>query len=75
MLAEVGLRDLVDDATTRHHDDAIAEPGQLDRVARLDQHRGALVGLGAQRLVDVEAGADVDALRRLVGEDHVRGRP
>ena len=56
---------------TRHHHDSVAQPGQLDRVARLDDHRGALVGLVAQRLVDVEPGADVDTLGGLVGQDDV----
>ena len=51
--------------------DAVAQPGELDRIARLDDDCGAFVGLGAQRVVDVEASADVDALGGLVGQDHV----
>ena len=54
----------------RHHDDAVAEPRQLERIARLDDDRDAVVRLPPQRVVDVEAGSDVDALGRLVGEDH-----
>ncbi len=62
-------RDLLDDAPARHDDDAVAQPGELERVARLDDGGDAFVRLRAQRLVDVEARADVDALRRLLGED------
>ncbi len=47
-------------------------PGQLDRVAGLDEHGGAFGGPVAQGVVDVEAGTDVDALRRLVSEDHLQ---
>ena len=40
-LAEVLARDLVDDPSARHHDDAVAQPGELERVARLDDDRDA----------------------------------
>ena len=68
-LAELLAADLVDDLPARHHDDAVAEPGELERVARLDDDGDALLRLRAQRVVDVEARGDVDALRRLLGED------
>src|SRR5581483_3448367 len=70
-LPELVARDLVDDHAARHHDDAVAEAGELERVAGLDEHRDPLPGLRAQRVVDVEARPDVDALRRLLGEDHL----
>src|SRR5947207_2436029 len=52
LLAEVVGADLVDDPAARDHDDAVAEAGELERVARLDDHRDALAGLRAKRLVD-----------------------
>ncbi len=68
-LPELVAGDLVDDLPARHHDDAVAEAGELERVARLDDGGDALLRLLAQRVVDVEACRDVDALRRLLGED------
>src|SRR5690242_21705058 len=70
-LAQLLARDLLHDAPARHHDHAVAEPGELERIARLDDRRHAVRNLCAQRLVDVEARADVDALRRLLREDHL----
>ena len=70
-LAEIVARDLVDDPSARHHDHAIAQTRQLDRVAGLDDDGGALGRLLAQRGVDVEPGADVDALGGFVGEDQL----
>src|SRR5581483_8603548 len=71
-LAQLAAGDLVHDPSAREDDDPVAQPGQLERVARLDDHRHSLVRLRAQRLVDVEPGADVDALRRLVRQDDVQ---
>ena len=71
-LVELVAGDLLDDLAPGHDEHPIAQPGELDGVARLDEQRRPAVRAGAQRLVDVEAGADVDALRRLVGEDHRR---
>ncbi len=56
-----------DITSTRSHSPA-SSMGSLD----LTSIAVPLFGAGAQGLVDVEAGADVDALRRLVGEDHRR---
>src|SRR5438876_1491643 len=53
-LAQLLMRDLVDDLTAREHDHAIAETGELDRVARLYDHCRTFGGLRAQRFVDVE---------------------
>ena len=41
-LAQLRRRDLVDDPATRHHDDAIAETRELERIARLDDDRHPL---------------------------------
>src|SRR5581483_3630877 len=71
-LAQLAAGDLVHDPSAREDDDPVAQPGQLERVARLDDHRHSLDRLRAQRLVDVEPGADVDALRRLVRQDDVQ---
>src|SRR2546427_7521460 len=68
-LTELVATDLVDDRPARHHDDAVTEPGELERIARLDDGGNSLLRLRAQRVVDVEAGGDVDALRRFLGED------
>ena len=67
--AELVAADLVDDRPARHHDDAVAEPGELERIARLDDDGNAFLRLRAQRVVDVEPCGDVDALRRLLGQD------
>ena len=68
-LPELVARDLLDDAPARHDDDAVAEARELERVAGLDDGGDSFVRLRAQCLVDVEARADVDALRGLLGED------
>ena len=59
-LVELVARDLLDDLTARHHEDAVAEPGELEGVARLHEHRGTGLRAGTERLVDVEPRADVD---------------
>ena len=40
--AELVAGDLVDDLPARHHDDPVAEAGELERVARLDDRGDAL---------------------------------
>src|SRR5438309_1422329 len=70
-LAELVAADLVDDPAAGDHDDPVAEAGELERVARLDDRRNALRRLRPHRVVDVEARADVNALGRLLGEDDV----
>ena len=71
-LAELGLagsrrRSRPRDITTTRSQSPDSSIGSLD----LTSTAAPSSALAAQRLVDVEAGADVDALRRLVGEDHV----
>src|ERR1700693_3795197 len=67
-LAELVAADLVDDRPARHHDDAVTEPGELERIARLDDDGHSLLRLRPQRVADVEARGDVDAPRRFLGE-------
>ena len=65
-------RQLGGDASLDHD---IRPVGDLDRllvVGRHDEHRHALRGEIAQRAVDVRAGADIDAARRL--DEHQRPR-
>src|SRR6188508_2438062 len=50
-LGQLLARDLVDDDAARHDDDSIADARQLDRIARLDEHRRTLGGLVAQGVV------------------------
>ena len=66
---ELVAGDLVDDLPARHDDDPVAEAGELERIARLDDHRNALLCLLAQCAVNLEPRGDVDALGRLLGQD------
>src|SRR5207237_7744314 len=68
-LTELVAADLVDDRPARHHDDAVTESCELEWIARLDDDGHSLLRLRAQGVVDVEARGDVDALRRVLGED------
>ena len=61
-----------DGLAARHHDHAVAQPLELERVARGDDDRHAAGGDLAQDAVDLGARADVDALRRLVGDEDRR---
>jgi hypothetical protein len=55
-----------------HHEDAVAKPDQLRQFGRDDDDADTLLGQVAQDAVDLGLGADVDAPRRLVEEDHLR---
>ena len=55
-----------------HHDHAVAQPLELDRVAGGDDDRHSAGGDFAQDAVDLGARADVDALRRLVRDENRR---
>ena len=61
-----------DRLAARHHDHAVAEPFELLRVAGGDDDGDAAGGDLSQDAVDLGAGADVDALRRLVGDEDRR---
>ena len=55
-----------------HHDHAVAQSLELERVARDDDDRHAARGDLAQDAVDLGTSADVDALRRLVRDENRR---
>ena len=74
LLGDLVAAEGLDDLPARHDDDAVAEPLELLGVRGRDDDRHAAVGDLAQDAVDLRAGADVDALRRLVGEQDGRLR-
>ena len=61
-----------DGLAARHHDHAVAEALELKGVARGDHDRHAARGDLAEDAVDLGPRADVDALRRLVGDEDGR---
>ena len=73
-VGDCSARELIDDAAAGEDQHAIAETFELDAVGGGDQHRHALIGKRAQALVDFAARADVDALGRLVDQEHRRLR-
>ena len=73
-VGDCSARELIDDAAAGEDQHAIAEAFELDAVGGGDQHRHALIGKRAQALVDFAARADVDALGRLVDQEHRRLR-
>ena len=70
LLAQLLVGNLVGHPAPRDDQHTIAETGELERIARLDDHRHAVSRLVPESLIDVESRGDVDALGRLVGEDH-----
>ena len=70
LLAQLLVGDLVGHPAPGDDEHAVAETGELERIARLDDHRHAVSRLVPEGLVDVESRGDVDALRGLVGENH-----
>ena len=69
-LAEVGARERGRDASRCQHDDAIAQGHQFLEVARDDDEAVPAIGQITQSRVNRLPGADVDAARRLVHEQH-----
>ena len=64
-----------DDASVADDEHAVAQPDELVAVGRRDEH-GHAVGNGVlDDRVHLVAGADVDALRRLVEQQHLRLQP
>ena len=59
-------------ASFAHHQDPVRERQDLRQIARDDEAGGAVGGLPAHDLVDLVLGADVDALGRLVEQEHAR---
>ena len=65
---------LVDDAALLHDEHAVGQAHHLGQFRRDQHHRQALGGQFADEVVDGRLGADVDALGRLVENDHLRPR-
>ena len=63
---------LADDLAAREDDDPVAEPLQLEAVGGDDDHRDPLLGDLTQVPVDLDPGAGVDALGRLVDQQQPR---
>ena len=59
---------------TAHHEDAVAHAQHLGQVAGDHDDRAAGGGDGVDELVDLDAGADVDAAGRLVQQQHAGAR-
>src|ERR1700688_2782173 len=58
----------------RHDKHAITKIGKLFRFGGYDEHRHAASGESADKPMDFGAGADVDAARGLIKDEHVRLR-
>ena len=56
-------------------EDAIGEADDLGQLGRTEEDRPAAVGEFADQPVDLALGADVDAARRVVEQEHGRARP
>ncbi len=61
-----------DGLAARHDRHPVAEALELERVGGADQDRAAVGGELAQQAVDLDPGADVDPLGRLVADQHLR---
>ena len=71
-LGRVAARELAAHLPFAHHEDAIGERQHLGQIARHHQARHARGRALANDVVDLELRADVDALRRLVEQQHAR---
>ena len=65
-------RELALHASLAHHEDAVRQRQDLRQIARDDEAGGAVAAFLADDLVDLVLGADVDALGRLVEQEHAR---
>ena len=72
LLVHVVALHLAGDPALVQHQDAVADADQLRQLRRDRDDADALVGEVAQDGVDLRLGADVDAARRLVDEEHAR---
>ena len=68
----VGAVELALQLAFSHHEDAIGEREDLGQIARHHEHGEPVARLLPDHLVDLELGADVDALGRLVEQQHAR---
>ena len=66
--------EFADDQPLRHDQDAVAKIRQFLRVGGDDEDRHALARQPANELMDFRAGADIDAARRFVENEHFRLR-
>src|SRR3954468_989852 len=71
-LAQVRLVHFRYEFAVAHHEDAIADQRKLFRIRRRDQDAGPGGRGPGDQLKDAGLGADVDALGRLVHEQHLR---
>ena len=67
---DLGSGELGDDPAVGQHDDAVGHPRELLEVRGDVDDRRALLDGSTDRRVDLDAGADVHALRRLVKQEH-----
>ena len=72
LLVHVVALDLAGDPALVQHQYAVADADQFRQFRRDRDDADALVGEVAQDRVDLRLGADVDAARRLVDEEHAR---
>src|SRR3954465_5473403 len=63
------------DPPLEQHGDAVAQRSKLVEVGRDDDDRGACARRGAKGFVDAAGGDEVQAARRLRGDDEPRRRP
>ena len=68
LLAHLVAHQLLDEVSAREHQHPIAETRELQRVRRIDDEGGAAVGLGPDRLINIEARGRIHALGRLVDQ-------
>ena len=75
--ARVGASELGDDPAAVHHQHAVAHAQNLRQLAGDHQDRETLLGQTPHQGMDLGFGADVDAARRLVHDEHARfgGKP
>ena len=74
LLGRARGRQLAAHAALAHDEDPIGEREHFRQIARHDEAGHAARRVGANEVVDLELGADVDAFRRLVEQQHAPGR-
>ena len=74
LLVDLLAGELAHDVAVAAHEHAVRQPGHLGQVARREHHRHPVGGERPHEAVDLGLGADVDAARRLVEQQHARAR-
>ena len=69
---DVGAGEFADEGAVAQHRDAIADGDEFLKLRGGDEHGEALGGEAADQRHDLGMGADVDAARRLVQDEHAR---